>query len=944
MIPSAFRPTLALLVVMASAAPSFGARRGDPPQTPAGFQPEGPIAGALVPQYTDPQFQVLAGAAQSDAQMGRAVDMTHSAFNDAMKGKYGNTIFPPKDVGSVGVSVASILKYVKEYLKSIDEARDEAKNGRQDLADKKTVHALDTLNANVAAVQAKSTVQGKPLNMVARVMFTPNIPDTDGAPHQDNAARPTSPTPEGRGGPPTTDDPYEKHGAPAGPPSSPMGDIIKKIVATAQCASQGISCSGGGGHENGTPGGTVTPGDGSSSAGTTDGPLPSGTGGVTQNNPGGGTPFNPPTVGQALGINDPNSPTDAMTDARQRYANGNISDALADASRAVDLGGGADALALRGSMQYDQKNYAAAYQDASQALQLDPSNKEAAAVAHFSKALAGPAAALGPAAGASFGGNPGEAGGIAGAGRGSASALLNTSAAQLSGPELAKAAANSMRLNDLDGALALVNRGLSQDANNPALLNLRASIYARQHDYERAAADAKAGLALAPHNEALLKTLGYAQLRGKHFKEAMATSTELINLNPKDAYAFALRAHAYGSMGDRDAMMADINRAASLDPHFQATAAQMAALVQLPSDGDVLFLFPGETAAVAKTAPAAPAGRGRRFGLLVGASAFGGLLLALGLLRTVFKPMTEKITSVFTRITPAAGAAVDTARPASVNGLLPGLIRGQYEISRQIGQGGMGTVYEGTDRSLGRRVAIKKMREELRVNPAERARFVIEAKTVAALHHPSIVDIYAIAEDGPDVYLVFEYVDGKTVHELVQTSGRLIPAQALQITRASADALGYAHSRGVVHRDMKPSNVMIDAAGRVKVMDFGIARMAKDSMTRYSMTNTVVGTPPYMAPEQEQGQVRRESDVYALAVCAYEMLTGKLPFIGIGAGMLMNKINMSFVAPSRATAGLPEAIDEVFTKAFQANPDQRYRTPQEFADALESALPAQVRA
>jgi serine/threonine-protein kinase len=127
-------------------------------------------------------------------------------------------------------------------------------------------------------------------------------------------------------------------------------------------------------------------------------------------------------------------------------------------------------------------------------------------------------------------------------------------------------------------------------------------------------------------------------------------------------------------------------------------------------------------------------------------------------------------------------------------------------------------------------------------------------------------------------------------------------------------------------------------------MDFGIARMAKDSMTRYSMTNTVVGTPPYMAPEQEQGHVRKESDVYALAVCAYEMITGKLPFIGIGAGMLMNKINMSYVAPSRAIAGLPQSLDPVFERAFQADPDKRYRTPKEFADAFESARGAAAKA
>ena len=235
------------------------------------------------------------------------------------------------------------------------------------------------------------------------------------------------------------------------------------------------------------------------------------------------------------------------------------------------------------------------------------------------------------------------------------------------------------------------------------------------------------------------------------------------------------------------------------------------------------------------------------------------------------------------------------------------------------------------------------MRDELRLNARERDRFIVEAKTVASLHHPNIVDIYAIAEEGDDVYLVFEYVDGKTVHELVQLSGRLAPAEAVRVALAMSEALTYAHSRGVTHRDMKPSNVMVTGAGAVKVMDFGIARVAKDALTRYSMTNTVMGTPPYMAPEQEQGVVRRESDVYALAICAYEMLTGKLPFIGIAAGMLMNKINMSYIPPSRAVAGLPESLDEVFLKAFQADPEKRYRTPQEFVAALGGSLGVRVK-
>ncbi|MDE2490451.1 MAG: serine/threonine protein kinase, partial [Elusimicrobia bacterium] len=355
---------------------------------------------------------------------------------------------------------------------------------------------------------------------------------------------------------------------------------------------------------------------------------------------------------------------------------------------------------------------------------------------------------------------------------------------------------------------------------------------------------------------------------------------------------------------------------------------------------------PGEAAPQGKTAAPAPAARGRRFGILVSLSALGGLLLALGLLGTVLEPVRKKITSAFTRLTRSgptvAGDELATPQPPSAAGHLPGLIRGQYEVARQIGAGGMGMVFEGTDRSLGRRVAIKKMREEIRFDPRERARFVSEAKTVAALHHPNIVDIYAIAEDGDDVYLIFEYVDGRTVHDLLQ-GGRLAPEEAVKIVRASAGALEFAHERGVIHRDMKPSNVMLDAQGRVKVMDFGIARVAKDAMTRRSMTNTVAGTPPYMAPEQEQGRVRKESDVYALAVCAYEMLTGRLPFVGVGAGMLMNKVNMSYVPPSKEVDGLPEALDGVFEKAFQADPDKRYASPSEFASALAAALPNAAR-
>ncbi|MBI3565252.1 MAG: protein kinase, partial [Elusimicrobia bacterium] len=485
-----------------------------------------------------------------------------------------------------------------------------------------------------------------------------------------------------------------------------------------------------------------------------------------------------------------------------------------------------------------------------------------------------------------------------------------------------------------------IDRALAANPNDPSLLHMRAAVYGKRRDWAKALADEKAALALSPKSGAMLRGKGYLELRGGQYKDALGSANAMIEANPNEAYGYALRAQAYARLGDMDAYRADIRRAAELDPFYQEAAAHPVA--QAPSDSDLLFLFPGEEAA-RSGAPAA-AGRARRFSWVVGASIVGGILLALGLLQTVLAPIKERVSSVFTRVTrtgPTVGALADEAAP---RGSAPGLIRGQYEITRPIGAGGMGMVYEGTDRSLGRRVAIKKMRDELRVDPRERARFVSEAKTVAALHHPGIVDIYAIADDGDDVYLIFEYVDGKTVHDLIQEAGKLAPEQAARIVAAAAEALEFAHGRGVIHRDMKPSNMMVDAQGRVKVMDFGIARMAKEAMTRYSMTNTVVGTPPYMAPEAEQGQVRRESDVYALAVCAYEMLTGRLPFAGIGGGMSLNKINMSFVLPSRQEPGLPGAVDGVFARAFQADPEQRYRTPGEFAADLRAVLPAAARA
>ncbi len=623
---------------------------------------------------------------------------------------------------------------------------------------------------------------------------------------------------------------------------------------------------------------------------------------------------------------------------------GNPSDALAAYRKGFTADpNNAEAWAGSSAANLQLGNFREANADANKALQLDPGNQVAFASAKLSEGRGGGAgsAASGytPQQAATDAYGRGFMGGGAGGGGGYSFGTAKRNPGAAAAARFNDQARSALTMGDSQAVLGYASKALESDPNNALAYYLRAMAYRRLGDWQAAADAAAKGLELAPKDPALLAIYGNALNRTKDYKGALAAANLALEVNPRDPWAFANRAYALGALGDREGMLENLRQAAAINPAFQSALEHA---TQAPTDEDMLFLFPGETAADKKGAMGT-AGRKKSFGLLAGAAALGGLLLALGLLSTVLAPVTEKVASVFTRITRRSPAVspVHAAAPRSSSG---GLLRGQFELGKQIGAGGMGLVYEGTDRSLNRRVAVKRMRDEIRLDPRERARFVSEAKTVAGLHHPNIVDIYAIVEESDDLHLVFEYVEGRTVHELISGKGRFSPAETLRVVRGAADALDFAHGRGVIHRDMKPSNLMIDGSGRVKVMDFGIARVAKDAMTRVSMTQNVVGTPPYMAPEQEQGQVRKESDVYSLAVCAYELLCGRLPFPGVGAGMLMNKINLSYVPPSKMVEGLPAGLDDVFARAFDPDPDKRYHASGEFAAALESAVSAPVRA
>ena len=218
----------------------------------------------------------------------------------------------------------------------------------------------------------------------------------------------------------------------------------------------------------------------------------------------------------------------------------------------------------------------------------------------------------------------------------------------------------------------------------------------------------------------------------------------------------------------------------------------------------------------------------------------------------------------------------------------PHRIGGRYEVGELLGRGGMAEVRKGTDVRLGRTVAIKRLRTDLASDTTFQARFRREAQSAASLNHPAIVSVYDTGEemstDGSNVaqpYIVMEYVAGRTLRDILREGRKILPERALEITSGVLAALDYSHRAGIIHRDIKPGNVMLTPSGDVKVMDFGIARAISDASSAMTQTAAVVGTAQYLSPEQARGEpVDSRSDVYSAGCLVYELLTGRPPFTG----------------------------------------------------------------
>jgi predicted Ser/Thr protein kinase len=267
----------------------------------------------------------------------------------------------------------------------------------------------------------------------------------------------------------------------------------------------------------------------------------------------------------------------------------------------------------------------------------------------------------------------------------------------------------------------------------------------------------------------------------------------------------------------------------------------------------------------------------------------------------------------------------------------PSQLSGRYRLEERLAGGGMGMVYAGRDERLGRRVAVKLLKEDLATDPHFVERFRREARAVAALVHPNIASVFDYGQDGGRHYIVMELVPGRDLARLMREEGPPHVGRAVSITAQLCDALGHAHKAGVVHRDVKPGNVIVAAEDHVKVTDFGIARAPGDATL--TTAGSVLGTAQYISPEQAADRaVGPPSDVYSAGIVLFELLTGAVPFTGDSPiALALRHVNEEVAAPSAVNPSVAKELDRVVAKATAKDPGARFRDGAEMAAAVRGA-------
>src|SRR5438874_2425963 len=269
--------------------------------------------------------------------------------------------------------------------------------------------------------------------------------------------------------------------------------------------------------------------------------------------------------------------------------------------------------------------------------------------------------------------------------------------------------------------------------------------------------------------------------------------------------------------------------------------------------------------------------------------------------------------------------------------LLGTVFDGRYKIIRKLGAGGMADVYLAEDQELGRRVAIKILNDRHAADDSFIERFRREAKNAAGLSHPNIVSIYDRGEAEGTYYIAMEYLDGRSLKELIISRGSAPVRTAIEYTRQILGAIGFAHRHGIVHRDIKPHNVLVGPEGRLKVTDFGIARSGASQMTE---VGSIIGTAQYLSPEQARGApVDQTSDLYSVGVVLYELLTGQVPFTGeTPLEIAMKHLSEVPKPPSELRPEVPHDLDLVVLRALAKDPADRYPTAEQMDADLERVL------
>lgn len=595
-------------------------------------------------------------------------------------------------------------------------------------------------------------------------------------------------------------------------------------------------------------------------------------------------------------------------------ANSHLSDfaaGYADAERAAKVApDSAAAYTARASAYYGLGNYLQALEDARRALALDPEDKDAFQLMKLSE---GRTTKL-----ADFEGKPQPrlADSVEREYHGMVQQLAQAEERRLApieepGTAVARrfdaAAGSKLAVKDYLGAIADADKALASDPNDVRALYWRATAHELVGEYMDAVRDATRGLTVKPSDTALHDTRAWAYNRMGRYADAMADSHASLEVDPKDAYAYANRGYAEEQRGDFVAMAEDYKAAALINPQFEPTYADAARRHGLAPE--TLDRAAKRAAFLSERQKK----QARSFAAIIACSLLGGLLIALGIMHVSSTGVKER---------PAAAPA----------GPLSGF-EAAYSLGKPIGQGGMGVVYEAVDRKLQRPVAVKMLRDEYKLDDAAKAGFMAEARTVAELRHPAIVDIHNIVEDERGLYLVFERLNGRTLDQIVWEKKRLPLDEVKRILKPVCEALEYAHSQDVVHRDLKPANIMLTAEGGVKVLDFGISRHAARA-GKASTTQTIVGTPHYMAPEQEYGFVQKENDVFSLGAVLYEMVTGTRPY----EGSHQAKLAKGYIRASTRVPNAPAELDELIDRSLEPDPEKRIPSPGRFWAAL-SAIP-----